>query len=70
MQILGIVGSLRAGSYNRDLVRLAADNLPDGVELAVWEGLRDLPAFDEDNENTHSLAVAGFALPSPRPTPS
>jgi chromate reductase len=60
MQILGIAGSLRAGSYNRQLLRLAAETLPDGVELAVWEGLRDLPAFDEDDENTHSLTVAGF----------
>lgn len=60
MQILGIVGSLRAGSYNRQLLRLAAENLPDGVELAVWEGLGDLPAFNEDEEDTPSLAVAGF----------
>jgi chromate reductase len=60
MQILGIAGSLRAGSLNRHLLRLAAENLPGGVELAVWEGLRDLPAFDEDEENTPSLAVAGF----------
>ena len=50
MEILGIVGSLRAGSYNRQLVELAADNLPDGVELAVWDGLRDLPAYDEDDD--------------------
>ena len=60
MQILGIAGSLRAGSYNRQLLHLVADNLPDGVELAVWDGLRDLPAFDEDEEGTPSLAVAGF----------
>ena len=60
MQILGIAGSLRAGSYNRQLLRLAAENLPDGVELAVWEGLRDLPAFSEDEEKTSSFAVAGF----------
>ena len=60
MKILGIAGSLRSGSYNRQLLQLAADNLPDGVELAVWEGLRDLPAFDEDAEGTPSLAVAGF----------
>jgi chromate reductase len=59
MQILGIAGSLRAGSYNRQLLRLAAENLPDGVELAVWEGLRDLPAYNEDDEGT-SLAVAAF----------
>ena len=60
MKILGIAGSLRAGSYNRQLLQLAASNLPDGVELAVWEGLRDLPAFDEDAEGTPSLAVAGL----------
>lgn len=60
MKILGIAGSLREGSYNRQLLRLAADNLPDGVELAVWEGLGDLPAFDEDDEGTTSLAVAGL----------
>lgn len=60
MQILGIAGSLRSGSYNRQLLRLAAENLPDGVELAVWEGLRGLPAFDEDDEGTPSLAVASL----------
>ena len=60
MQILGIIGSLRAGSLNRQLVELAADNLPGGVELAVWEGLRDVPAYDEDDESTPSLAVAGL----------
>jgi chromate reductase, NAD(P)H dehydrogenase (quinone) len=60
MQILGIAGSLRVGSYNRQLLRLAMENLPAGVELTAWEGLRDLPAFDEDDERTPSLAVAGF----------
>jgi chromate reductase len=60
MKILGIPGSLRSGSYNRQLLRLAADNLPDGVELAVWEGLRDLPAFDEDEEGTPSRVIADF----------
>ena len=60
MKLLGIAGSLRAGSYNRRLLQLAADNLPDGVDYAVWDGLRDLPAFDEDEENTSSFAVAAF----------
>jgi chromate reductase len=60
MKILGIAGSLRAGSYNRRLLQLAADNLPDGVDYAVWDGLRELPAFDEDEENTSSFAVAAF----------
>lgn len=60
MRILGIAGSLRAGSFNRQLLQLAAENLPDGVELAVWDGLREVPAFDEDEEGSASFAVAGF----------
>jgi chromate reductase len=60
MKLLGIAGSLRAGSYNRRLLQLAADNLPDGVDYVVWDGLRDLPAFDADEENTSSFAVAAF----------
>jgi chromate reductase len=58
--ILGIPGSLRAGSYNRQLLRLVSENLPGGVELAVWEGLGDLPAFDEDEEQQPPFAVVGF----------
>lgn len=58
MRVLGIVGSLRSGSHNRELVRLAASTLPDGVEFETWEGLRDLPAFDEDDEERAPLAVA------------
>jgi chromate reductase len=60
MQILGIPGSLRAVSVNRELLRLATESLPDGVELAVWEGLRDVPPYDEDIEGEASLPVAAF----------
>ncbi len=60
MQILGIAGSLREDSVNRALLRLAAESLPDGVELVVWEGLRDIPPYDEDIEGDGSLPVAGF----------
>ncbi len=60
MKILGIAGSLRADSLNRQLLALAADTLPEGVELALWDGLRDLPAFDQDDEATTSLPVAAF----------
>ena len=60
MRILGIAGSLRAGSVNAQLLHLAVEALPDGVEYAAWEGLRDVPPFDEDTEATPSVAVAGL----------
>jgi chromate reductase len=51
MKILGIVGSLRRDSYNAMLMRAAAELLPPGVELEVFEGLSAIPAYDEDLED-------------------
>ena len=51
MKILGIVGSLRRDSYNAMLMRAAAELLPPDAELVVFEGLADIPAFDEDLED-------------------
>jgi len=48
MKVLGIAGSLRGDSHNARLLRAAADQLPSGVELELWDGLRDLPPYDED----------------------
>jgi chromate reductase len=50
MRILGIPGSLRRGSHNTNLLRAAAALLPPGVELEVFEGLRDLPPYDADRD--------------------
>src|SRR5690242_6613712 len=57
MRILGISGSLRRGSHNRRLLRAAGDALPPGADLVEWDGLRGLPAFDEDLESTPPPAV-------------
>ena len=57
MTILGIAGSLRAGSHNAQLLRLAAEELPEGVELVVFDGLAEIPAFDEDLEDLAPDAV-------------
>jgi chromate reductase, NAD(P)H dehydrogenase (quinone) len=48
VRILGISGSLRRGSHNTNLLRAAADLLPPGVELEIYEGVRDLPPYDPD----------------------
>jgi len=50
MRVLGISGSLRHGSYNTALLREAADLLPAGVELELYEGLELLPPYNEDDD--------------------
>jgi len=51
MRILGISGSLRAASYNTALLRAAAELVPDGVELTIYDGLESLPPYNEDRES-------------------
>jgi chromate reductase len=48
MRILVVSGSLRAGSHNTQLLRAAVEGAPEGVELDLWEGLGDLPIYDQD----------------------
>jgi chromate reductase, NAD(P)H dehydrogenase (quinone) len=50
MRILGISGSLRRGSHNTALVRAAAELLPPGEELVLWDGLREVPPYDQDDD--------------------
>src|SRR3954470_2084520 len=49
MNLLGIAGSLREGSYNRGLLRAARELVPDGGEL-VEHDVRGLPFYDGDLE--------------------
>ncbi len=61
MKILGVSGSLRADSHNTALLRCTARHLPEGVELEVWDGLRDIPPYDEDHDvDPAPPAVAAF----------
>jgi chromate reductase, NAD(P)H dehydrogenase (quinone) len=48
VQVLGISGSLRRDSHNTRLLRAAAETLPPGVELVLFDGLADLPPYNED----------------------
>lgn len=50
MRVLGISGSLRRDSWNRKLVLTAGELLPSGVELALYEGLKEVPPYDEDDD--------------------
>jgi chromate reductase, NAD(P)H dehydrogenase (quinone) len=57
VRVLGISGSLRAASHNTRLLRAAAELLPPGAELEVFEGLAEIPPFDADLEGSPPAAV-------------
>src|SRR5947199_4387576 len=49
-RILGISGSLRRDSHNTSLLRAAAAAAGPDVELELYEGLKDVPPYDEDDD--------------------
>jgi len=51
MRILAVSGSLRESSFNTSLLQAAVEAAPDAVDLELWEGLGDLPLYDEDIEH-------------------
>ena len=50
MTILGISGSLRRDSYNTKLLRAAGELLSPEAELEIWQGLKEVPPYDEDDD--------------------
>jgi chromate reductase len=50
MKVLGISGSLRRDSYNTKLLRTAEELLPAGVELELYQGLKAVPPYDEEDD--------------------
>jgi len=52
VKVLAVSGSLRAESHNTQLLREAAKLAPAGVELELWEGIGDLPVYDQDLEDS------------------
>src|SRR2546427_8690289 len=50
LRILGIAGSVRAGSFNRALIRAAVELSPEGLEVRAFEGLGAIPLYDADVE--------------------
>lgn len=57
MKVLGLSGSLRAGSHNSKLLRAAGDLLPEEAELVIFDGLKQIPPYDEDDEHERPAAV-------------
>lgn len=57
MKVLGIAGSLRAGSHNRKLLLAARELLPEDVELELWDELKAVPPYDEDDDSEPAPAA-------------
>src|SRR6186713_1567659 len=72
MRILAISGSLQAQSRNLALLTAAAAVAPPGVDIVVFDGIRDLPHFNPDIEASavpesvlrwkHALAASDAVL--------
>jgi len=59
IKILGIAGSLREGSYNRAALRAAQSLCPQNATIEIFD-LRDIPIFNQDQEQTPPPRVAEF----------
>ncbi len=59
-RVLGMCGSLRVGSFNRMLLANTVRLAPPDLAVDVFEGLRDLPHYDQDHEQRPPAAVVAL----------
>jgi chromate reductase len=50
MKVLAISGSLRRDSYNTKLLRAAEELLPPEVDLVLYDGLKGVPPYDQEDD--------------------
>lgn len=62
MKVLGIAGSLRKGSHNVKLLGAAARALPADAVFERWQGLAELPVYNEDIDVPGALDPAAAGL--------
>ena len=61
-RILVLVGSLRAGSYNRWLAEAAVKHAPEGTDVGIFEGLGEVPFYNEDLDRPGDVPGPAEAL--------
>jgi chromate reductase len=59
INILGFAGSLRKGSFNKALLRAAAESVPEDARLEIFD-LEGIPPFNQDLESTMPERVKEF----------
>ena len=60
-KIIGLAGSLRAGSFNAALLRAAAQLMPDGASLDIAT-IKGIPLYDGDVEANEGIPATVAAL--------
>src|SRR3954447_14281120 len=58
MLVLGISGSLRRDSWNGKLLDGPRQLLPGDAELEIYDGLKAVPPYDEDDDTADAPAAA------------
>ena len=59
IKILGIAGSLRKGSFNQAALRAAAELVPDGAKIAIYD-IDGFPGFNQDMDQDPPAKVKEF----------
>ena len=59
IKILGVVGSLRKGSYNKTLMKTALELTPENAEIEVFN-IEGVPLFNQDLESQPAQIVKDF----------
>lgn len=62
VRILALVGSLRAGSHNRQLAEAAVKHAPTGTDVELFEGLSEVPFYNEDLDVEGSVPAGAARL--------
>jgi chromate reductase, NAD(P)H dehydrogenase (quinone) len=50
MRVLAISGSLRSDSNSTTLLRALREEAPAGTQVILWDGLKAIPPYDEDDD--------------------
>ena len=69
MKLVGIVGSIAADSYNRKLMLYMANRFNNVADIEVLS-IKDVPMFNEDDDQTNSMAVQYLSTGLKMPTGS
>jgi NAD(P)H-dependent FMN reductase len=61
IRVLALVGSLRAASINRQIAELAASVAPGDVTVTIFEGLGELPFYNEEIDDAMTAGAPPLA---------